>query len=62
MVRHTNQCSGKNASTSPLGSIVSEDQEVEISIPDTAPLEDPHIEIVAGLQHAAPEETQSTGG
>merc|ERR1711867_9041 len=60
MVRHTNQCSGKNASTSPLGSIVSDDQEVEISIPDTAPLEDPHIEIVAGLQHAAPEETQST--
>ena len=59
MVRHTNQCAGQNANTSPLGSIVSDDQEVEISIPTTAPPQDPHM---AGLQYATPEETQSTEG
>ena len=56
MVRHTNQCGGQNAHTSPLGNIVSDDQEVEISIPTTAPPQDPHM---AGLQYATPEETQS---
>ena len=56
MVRHTNQCGGQNAHTSPLGNIASDDHEVEVSLPVQDSVSDPHM---AGINYATPEKTQS---